>query len=509
MGVEEDTGYFPLGSQSMWDISMGKSAFNNLFDEGYSRFQDKKMYGSYGVMGLPQLVIQDMDLIKDVLIKDFDHFVDRREIDFGDSKYLTNMLTVLVGEQWKTMRTMLSPIFTSGKLKGMVKLIDKVGDSMVDHLEKFAEEGIEFETKQLFTLYGVDVVASTGFGFEAKAFSDPNSIFKDQVDQLNCVGKYKLKGLAQFKLMFIFVFPTLAKLFKMEFFNPSNLNFFINIIKSTIEDRRKSGHHRNDFIDVMLQGFEAASNEFGDGQIASENQFDKDAELNASSLPSKGGFQTKEDMEDAVVSNAFLLFFAGFDTSSTGMAATAFFLAKNPDVQDQLYEEIKEAIESNNNSKYLEYQHIQNLPFLEGCIMEALRLYPLANLERKCTKNYTIRGSNVTIKEGTLVQIPAVNMMLDPRYWDNPETYDPSRFNEEDNARRGQYHYFAFGHGPRNCVGKRFALMQSKIGIFRLIADYKLVPCERTVDKLVVDPTSRSQQPKGEMWIKCVKRDDV
>jgi len=509
IGVEEDPGYFPLGSEDMWNLSLGKNAFNDMFQKGYARFYGKRMYGHYGMMGIPHFVMQDMDLVKDVLIKDFDHFVDRREFSFGENKYLNNMLTVLTGEQWKTMRTMLTPIFTSGKLKGMVKLIDKVGDSMVNHLEKFAEDGIEFETKELFTLYGVDVVASTGFGFEAKAFSDPNSIFKDQVDQLTFIGKYKRKGLAQFKVVFMVLFPQLAKFFKVEFFEASNLKFFINIIKSTIEDRRKSGHHRNDFIDCMLQGFQAATNQMNKPETSSESQFDKDAELKTNSLPAIGGFQSKEAMEDAVVSNAFVMFFAGFDTSSTSMAITAYFLAKNPDVQDQLYEEIREAIEANNNSQYLEYQHIQSLPFLEGCIMEAMRLYPLTNLERKCTKDYTIRGTNVTIKKGTLVQIPSAEMMKDPKYWDNPDTYDPSRFNEEDNARRGQYHYLVFGHGPRNCIGKRFALLQSKTGIFRLIANYKLITCERTVDKLVADPASTSQQPKGGMWIKCVKRESV
>ena len=77
-------------------------------------------------MGVPQLVVQDMELIKDVLIKDFDHFVDLREFNTGDTKYLDKMLIALTGDQWKVMRAMVSPIFTSKKLKCMVNLIDKV-----------------------------------------------------------------------------------------------------------------------------------------------------------------------------------------------------------------------------------------------------------------------------------------------------------------------------------------------------------------------------------------------
>ena len=128
MGIPEDPGYFPLGSKPSWDVMTQKIAFSQLINAQYEQFKGEKMYGWYGVMGFPQVVVQDMELAKDVLIKDFDHFVDRREFTFGDGQYLDKMLTVLTGDKWKTMRTMVSPIFTSGKLKGMVNLIDNVSD---------------------------------------------------------------------------------------------------------------------------------------------------------------------------------------------------------------------------------------------------------------------------------------------------------------------------------------------------------------------------------------------
>merc|ERR1719195_2022616 len=132
---------------------------------------------------------------------------------------------------------------------------------MIEYLDRFAEEGTEFETKALFTLYGVDVVASTGFGFEANAFTDPDSVFRDYIDRPTSSGKYVPKGLEKLKLL-MFIFPTLAKIAGIKFFDDNTLNFFINIIKTTIEDRKKSGLVRNDFIDAMLQGFK--SDEFNE-----------------------------------------------------------------------------------------------------------------------------------------------------------------------------------------------------------------------------------------------------
>ncbi len=78
----------------------------------------------------PILVVNDLDCAKNILIKDFDHFVDRRSFDMDTSdragKIMANMMTMLTGEKWKTVRNIISPIFTSGKLKAMTPLINKV-----------------------------------------------------------------------------------------------------------------------------------------------------------------------------------------------------------------------------------------------------------------------------------------------------------------------------------------------------------------------------------------------
>ena len=63
----------------------------------------------------------------------------------------------------------------------MIVYLMKVGDELVEYMNKLADNNEKFETKDLFTLYGIDVVASTGFGFEANCIKNPNSVFKDQV----------------------------------------------------------------------------------------------------------------------------------------------------------------------------------------------------------------------------------------------------------------------------------------------------------------------------------------
>ena len=106
----------------------GKMAFTTTTDHISKEYPHDKIVGTYGPFGGAQLVVRDLELAKNIMIKDFDHFVDRRKIAVSrkSNKYFMDMLTVLEGEKWKTMRNILSPVFTSGKLRNMMPIIHKV-----------------------------------------------------------------------------------------------------------------------------------------------------------------------------------------------------------------------------------------------------------------------------------------------------------------------------------------------------------------------------------------------
>ena len=156
---------------------LGKIGFNDMVTIPYNRHKNDKIVGLYGFLGSKTLLVNDLDLIKDILIKDFDHFVDRRYMEFSKNPYIQNMLTLLTGEKWRAMRSMMSPIFTSGKLRGMVPLIDNVGDRFVKHLES----GKDFEAKEMLTHFTVEVIGSCGFGIEVNSFNNPDGVFNDNV----------------------------------------------------------------------------------------------------------------------------------------------------------------------------------------------------------------------------------------------------------------------------------------------------------------------------------------
>ena len=95
------------------------------------------MFG-YHAFGKRLLVINDLDMAKQIIIKDFDSFLDRRTLYYIGHEYFNNMLVFLEGESWKEMRAITSPVFTSGKLKNMTKLIIEAGKDFAKHVEKLA-----------------------------------------------------------------------------------------------------------------------------------------------------------------------------------------------------------------------------------------------------------------------------------------------------------------------------------------------------------------------------------
>ena len=140
------------------------------------RHRDKKMVGYHTFRGYKALLINDMDLAKQMFIKDFDHFVDRRGSTSKD-KYTNNMMLLAKGDIWKEIRHAASPVFTSGKLKHMSKIINRVANDLLAHLDKLSETGEDVNAEELSNKFTLQSIASSGFGLEVNSFEgDPEAM---------------------------------------------------------------------------------------------------------------------------------------------------------------------------------------------------------------------------------------------------------------------------------------------------------------------------------------------
>lgn len=157
------------------------------------------------------------------------------------------------------------------------------------------------------------------------------------------------------------------------------------------------------------------------------------------------------------------------------MSFALYELALNPDIQERLAEEIRTAMESNGG--VLTYELLLGMKYLDMVISgkvnfimsrskvgstdsslfrnpETLRMYPPSdNLVRKVVKPYQIEETNVTLDENTRVFIPVAAIHRDPKYYHNPDLFDPERFTPEEKEKRHPMAFLPFGDGPRSCIG--------------------------------------------------------
>lgn len=192
------------------------------------------------------------------------------------------------------------------------------------------------------------------------------------------------------------------------------------------------------------------------------------------------------DKEQVLVSNAFLLFGAALDTTSSTLTFAVHYLLKYPHYQDKIREEITNVVGEENN---LTFESIQEMKFLDKFLYETLRnKHPFGHiLERICTKDYLIPGTNYTVKKGEVVNFTMVYEKMkveNNSSFYNPAEFDPDNFDSSNNP--DSFSFLAFGQGPRNCIGKRYAMMSMKIAIIMLLRKYKLIKTKNTQDDLKI-----------------------
>lgn len=96
-------------------------------------------------------------------------------------------------------------------------------------------------------------------------------------------------------------------------------------------------------------------------------------------------------------------------------------------------------------------------------------------------------------------------MNHDPKYFPEPSKFDPERFTPENSKNRHQFTFLPFGEGPRNCIGLRLSLMQSKLSVVKILQNYEVIPSDRTPIPMKFVPQSPFLAPVGDMWLNFKK----
>lgn len=194
---------------------------------------------------------------------------------------------------------------------------------------------------------------------------------------------------------------------------------------------------------------------------------------------------------DEVGVNIFLFMIAGYETTSTALAASTYILATQPEIQEKLRMEIDE--QQWNEDNEVNYDIVMNMDYMDLFVREILRMFPITTtaMTRQCNTSTNVCGHE--IEEGTVIQPDVFTVHFDANLW-GPE--DPYVFYPERHlTKRHPAAFIAFGLGPRICVGMRFALMELKMCLVNIMREYRILPGEKMKagyqvnEKLVIYPT--------------------
>ncbi|CAK9815687.1 Cytochrome P450 6a2 [Anthophora plagiata] len=451
------------------DIMFAKISLAEYARDIYDKYKNEPMFGLYTGRS-PLLVLNDLELIKDVLIRDFSTFANRGTKVHDRTEPLSSHIFNLESERWRPLRTKLSPIFTSGKLREMFGLIIECSY----HLEKYLDEQIlkeePIECCELTAKFTTDVIGSCAFGIDMSALADEDSEFRRmgrKVFAVNLENVIRLK-MKQFLPKF---YDLLGYVMPDKKFAP----FFTKVVTDTMRYRTENNVVRPDFIHMLME---------------LRKHPDKVDHI--------------ELTDSLLTAQAFVFFIAGFETSSSTMSNALYELARNQEVQSKLRKEIRECCGKHNGN--LKYEDIKGMEYLDKVFKETLRLYPPgAILTRRPISNYTFKGTNVTIPKDTMIWIPVFGMHRDPDIYPNPDSFDPERFTDEAVAARHPMNYLPFGDGPRNCIGARFAVYQTKIGLITILRNHKVDVCDKTTIPYEFDPRTFLVAPKGGITLRITK----
>ncbi|XP_061395239.1 probable cytochrome P450 6a21 [Musca vetustissima] len=452
---------------------VSKRTFFDLWLEYYNRFKGSGPFAGFFWFFKRAVFIMDPGLIKQILIKDFDKFMDRglfyNEIDDPLSAHLFSMH----GQKWRNLRNKLSPTFTSGKMKTMFPTVVQVGRELVDVLRSDIPKDPEIEIRSLMARYTTDVIGYCAFGIECCSLKDPEQLFYIMSKRALLENNLGSLGVA-----FRGSFPKLARRLHMKDTVADVENFFLGTVRETVRYREENSVQRTDFMNLLL--------ELKNNRVLKNERGDDFVNLTF----------------NEIAAHAFLFLVAGSETSSNTMVFALYELAKNVEVQERARDEVRKVFEACNQE--MGYETMREMKYLKQVIDETLRLHtPLPVLNRQALEDYPIPGHpKYIIRKDMPVIIPAICIHRDEQYYPNPDNFNPDNFTPEQIALRDPVLYLPFGDGPRNCIGLRFAKMQMMVGLSLLLSKFKFELCSRTPVPMKYDKENFMLTPDGDLFLK-------
>lgn len=363
----------------------------------------------------PTFLAIDPDFIKDVMIKDFQYFSDRgNTLNFIVCFYSFNLLGLSVNEKsdplsahlfnlggwrWRVLRMKLTPTFTSGKMRqmyntmadcalGLEKLLESPAknNEIIEIKGKLYKKFISIliiEFSEPLAQFTTDIIGTCAFGLQMNAMDSKESEFRSMGRSI-----FKPSYYVIFLRFFFSSFPFLTRFFSFTVVSKEISKFFIRVVEETVNERKEKGIVRNDMMQLMMEIQKQGPIVDEEAKYESSNYAPTDNQgrqvlgitFLISFCPWNYFLISFIELDNKLLAaQAFVFFLAGFETSSTTMSFALYELARNPDVQDKLAQEIQETL-AKNDGKF-NYDAIQEMKYLDMVISGMLNLKILVKIK--------------------------------------------------------------------------------------------------------------------------------
>lgn len=236
---------FPFGT--LKDIGTKKS-FCDVLEENYRKFKGKALAVGIFQFTTPMMIPIDRELIKEILVTNFESFTDRPIYYNKKDDPISSHLLALEGKAWKDRRTQLTPTFTSSKMKSMFEIIDHIGDQLVTTIEKSLKYSEDFEMYEMICRFTTDSISNVAFGLDSNSLNNDNSEMRKHGKEIIEFGPTEF-----LKFFFTTSFPNFSRKIHLTANKKFIINYFYNTFKKNFELRESGNIYRKDFVQLLLE----------------------------------------------------------------------------------------------------------------------------------------------------------------------------------------------------------------------------------------------------------------
>lgn len=399
-----------------------------------------------GKVGIRWHMLMDPDGLRKVLLEKLDDYPKSNTTKSLMRPAIGRSMFLAEGAEWRWQRRAASPVFTHRNIANLAPLMSMAAERAVQRFDAAGKRAVDAYDEMITTTFEVisDVTFSGG------------SFDRDQVH--HAIDQY-INEAGRVSIMDILGFPDWIPR-PERVAGRRKLNEMHALANSVIEERQKHGGDGvPDLLDLLLEGEDP---------------------------------ETKQRMSlDQLRDNLMTFIVAGHETTALTLSWAIYLMARYPEHQKRARDEAQSILQG----RIAGADDVPNLPFIRQVIDETLRLYPAAAIiSRTAMTPDSLCGREVRPNDSVIVPIYALHRSH--LLWENPDAFDPSRFENPKSIKR--YSYLPFGDGPRICIGASFALQEAIIILATLLSRFEFEMVAGKEPELEMIFTLR---PKGGVWV--------